>query len=111
MMLQVDGSTKDWLGGDEQQDLVEILDDDTTEVYNAKLVEQESKATVMAGLKEVNEQKGMFCSMYSERGRDFLYTKTAGGAKERGRQKKKRREMQQLGKELKKAKTKKERGK
>ena len=79
MMLHVDGSTHAWLGGDEHQDLVAILDDATTEVYYAQLVEQESTATVMAGLKEVIEHKGMFCSLYSDRGSHFFYTPTAGG--------------------------------
>jgi len=31
-------------------------------------VEQESTATVMAGLKEVIEPKGVFCALYSDRG-------------------------------------------
>ena len=100
MMLHVDGSTHAWLGGDEHQDLVAILDDATTEVYYAQLVEQESTATVMAGLKEVIEQKGMFCSLYSDRGSHFFYTPTAGGAPDRGRQTQIRRALQQLGIEL-----------
>jgi hypothetical protein len=37
-------------------------------------------------LKEVIEQKGMFCSLYSDRGSHFFYTPTAGGAPDRGRQ-------------------------
>jgi transposase len=100
MMLHVDGSTHAWLGGDEHQDLVAILDDATTEVYYAQLVDQESTATVMAGLKEVIEQKGIFCSLYSDRGSHFFYTPTAGGAPDRGRLTQIRRSLQQLGIEL-----------
>jgi hypothetical protein len=78
MMLHVDGSTHAWLGGDQRQDLVAILDDATTEVYYARLVEQENTATVMAGLKAVIEQKGLFCSLYSDRGAHFFRTPIAG---------------------------------
>lgn len=80
MMLHVDGSTHAWLGGEGRQDLVAILDDATTEVYYARLVDQESTATVMAGLKAVIEQKGLFCSLYSDRGSHFFHTRTAGAA-------------------------------
>jgi hypothetical protein len=38
------------------------LDDATTEIYYAQLVEEESTLTVMAGLKAVIENKGVFCS-------------------------------------------------
>jgi len=79
MMLHVDGSTHAWLGGSERQDLIAILDDATSEVYYAQLVDQESTATVMAGLKEVIERKGVFCSLYSDRGSHFFHTPVAGG--------------------------------
>ena len=85
MMLHVDGSTHAWLGGKARQDLVAILDDATSEVYYAQLVDQESTATVMAGLKKVVEQKGIFCSLYSDRGSHFFYTPVAGGPPDRSR--------------------------
>lgn len=100
MMLHVDGSTHAWLGGDEHQDLVAILDDATSEVYYAQLVEQESTATVMAGLKAVIEQKGIFCSLYSDRGSHFFYTPTAGGAPDPGHKTQIRRALNQLGIEM-----------
>jgi transposase len=83
MMLHVDGSTHAWLGGSARQDLVAILDDATSEVYYAQFVDEESTATVMAGLKEVIERKGVFCSLYSDRGSHFFYTPTAGGPPDR----------------------------
>jgi winged helix-turn helix protein len=43
-----------------------ILDDATSEIYYAQLVEE--TATVMAGLKEVIGRKGVFCALYSDRG-------------------------------------------
>ena len=45
-----------------------ILDDATSEIYYAQLVEEESTATVMAGLRDVIERKGVFCALYSDRG-------------------------------------------
>lgn len=79
MMLHVDGSTHSWLGGSERQDLIAIVDDATSEVYYAQLVEEESTATVMAGLKEVIERQGVFCSLYADRGSHFFHTPVAGG--------------------------------
>lgn len=97
MMLHVDGSTHAWLGGTARQDLVAILDDATSEVYYAQLVDQESTATVMAGLKEVVEQKGVFCSLYSDRGSHFFYTPMAGGPPDRNRKTQIARALEELG--------------
>jgi transposase len=96
MMLHVDGSTHAWLGGKARQDLVAILDDATSEVYYAQLVDQESTATVMAGLKKVVEQKGVFCSLYSDRGSHFFYTPVAGGPPDRSRKTQIARALDQL---------------
>jgi len=97
MMLHVDGSTHAWLGGEARQDLIAILDDATSEIYYAQLVDQESTATVMAGLKEVIERKGVFCSLYSDRGSHFFYTPTAGQAPDRSHKTQIARALQQLG--------------
>jgi hypothetical protein len=42
-------------------------------------VEEESTATVMAGLKEVVERKDVFCALYSDRGSYFWLTPKVGG--------------------------------
>jgi len=97
MMLHVDGSTHGWLGGSQRHDLVAILDDATSKVYYAQLVDQESTATVMAGLKEVVEKKGVFCSLYSDRGSHFFYTPVAGGPPDRTRKTQIARALGQLG--------------
>jgi hypothetical protein len=55
-----------------------ILDDATSEIYYAQLTEEESTLTVMAGLKEVVEHKGVFCALYSDRGSHFWLTPKAG---------------------------------
>ena len=97
MMLHVDGSTHAWLGGEAKQDLIAILDDATSEIYYAQLVDQESRATVMVGLREVIERKGLFCSLYSDRGSHFFYTPTAGQAPDRSHKTQIARALQQLG--------------
>src|SRR5947199_9158568 len=40
--------------------------------------EEESTRTVMAGLREVIETKGLFCALYSDRGSHFFHTPKAG---------------------------------
>ncbi len=42
-------------------------------------MEEESTLTVVAGLKAVTENKGVFCSLYSDRGSHFWLTPKAGG--------------------------------
>ena len=78
MMLHIDGSKHRWLNDDRYYDLIVILDDATGEIYYAQLVEEESTRTVMAGLREVVETKGLFCSLYSDRGSHFFVTIKAG---------------------------------
>ncbi|MBV8828713.1 MAG: hypothetical protein JO108_05745 [Acidobacteriaceae bacterium] len=57
---------------------VVILDDATSEIYYAQLVEEESTRTVMSALREVIETEGLFCSLYSDRGSHFFVTRKAG---------------------------------
>src|SRR5207248_3285374 len=60
MLLHIDGSKHRWFQDDRYYDLIVILDDATSEIYYAQLVEEESTVTVMAGLREVIETKGYF---------------------------------------------------
>jgi transposase len=78
MLLHIDGSKHQWLGDQRWHDLIVILDDATSEIYYAQLVEEESTRTVMAGLREVIEVQGLFCTLYSDRGSHFFYTPKAG---------------------------------
>jgi hypothetical protein len=78
MLLHIDGSKHHWLNDDRWHDLVVILDDATSEIYYAQLVEEESTRTVMAALREVIETRVLFCSLYSDRGSHFLVTMKAG---------------------------------
>jgi transposase len=79
MLLHIDGSRHQWFQDERWYDLIVILDDATSEIYYAQLVEEESTATVMAGLWEVIERKGVFCALYSDRGSHFWLTPKVGG--------------------------------
>src|SRR3984893_3000040 len=79
MLLHIDGSRHRWFQDERWYDLIVILGDATREVYFAQLVEEESTVTVMAGLKEVIERKGVFCALYSDRGSHFWWTPKVGG--------------------------------
>jgi len=79
MLLHIDGSRHQWFQDERWYDLIVILDDATSEIYYAQLVEEESTVTVMAGLREVIEGKGVFCALYSDRGSHFWLTPKVGG--------------------------------
>ena len=78
-LLHIDGSRHRWFQDERWYDLIVILDDASSEIYYAQLVEEESTATVMAGLREVIERKGLFCARYSDRGSHFWLTPKVGG--------------------------------
>jgi transposase len=80
MMLHQDGSRHAWLpGSDRQLDLIVTLDDATSGLYSAFLVEEEGTASTMRGLLEVVERHGLFCSLYTDRGSHYFLTPEAGG--------------------------------
>src|ERR1700686_1603258 len=74
MLLHIDGSRHQWFQDERWYDLIVILDDASSEIYYAQLVEEESTVTVMVGLREVIERKGVFCALYSDRGSHFWLT-------------------------------------
>jgi transposase len=78
MLLHIDGSKHQWFGDDRWHDLIVILDDATSEIYYAQLVEEESTRTVMGGLWEVIRLQGLFCALYSDRASHFFVTPKAG---------------------------------
>jgi len=97
MLLHIDGSKHQWFGDQRWHDLIVILDDATSEIYYAQLVEEESTRTVMAGLREVIETQGLFCSLYSDRGSHFFYTPKAGEKVDKHRRTQVGRALQELG--------------
>jgi transposase len=100
MLLHIDGSTHRWLGGEQWHDLLVVLDDATSEIYYAQLVEQESTVTALAALREVVEQRGIFCALYSDRGSHFWLTPKEGELVDRQRLTQVGRAMRELGIEM-----------
>jgi hypothetical protein len=78
MMLHMDGSPHDWLGTGDPVDLIAISDDANNEVYDIALVDEEDSASCMQMVRNVVEKEGVFCSLYTDRGSHFFYTKKAG---------------------------------
>jgi len=97
MLLHIDGSKHRWLNDDVWYDLIVILDDATSEIYYAQLVEEESTRTVMAGLREVIETQGLFCALYSDRGSHFFVTVKEGEKVDKHRLTQVGRAMKELG--------------
>jgi transposase len=97
MMLHIDGSRHQWFQDDRWYDLLVILDDASSQIYYAQLVEQESTMTVLRALREVIEQQGIFCALYSDRASHFFWTPRAGGKVDPQRLTQVGRALQELG--------------
>jgi hypothetical protein len=79
MMLHQDASTHAWLPGDGgKQDLVVTMEDATSELYSAFLVDEEGTASSLRGIREVVAKHGLFCSLYTDRGSHYFETPEAG---------------------------------
>ena len=85
MMLHQDGSSHAWLPGRAPLDLVITLDDATSAIYSAMLVEEEGAVSSFLGLSEILgldpgiAAKGLFSSLYTDRGSHYFHTPQAGG--------------------------------
>jgi transposase len=80
MMLHQDGSQHVWLEGQPPLDLIVTMDDATSTIYSAFLVEQEGTISSLCGLLEVFEARGLPCSIYSDRASHYFHTDKAGEA-------------------------------
>jgi hypothetical protein len=78
MMLHQDGSRHAWLERQPQLDLIVTMDDATSKIYSAFLVEEEGTASTFRGLLAVFTEHGLCCSLYSDRGSHYFYTANAG---------------------------------
>ncbi len=97
MLLHIDGSKHQWFNDERWHDLIVLLDDATSEIYYAQLVEEESTRTVMTGLREVIQTQGLFCALYSDRGSHFFVTPKAGEKVDKHRLTQVGRAMKELG--------------
>jgi transposase len=77
MLIHQDGSTHEWVAGT-LWDLIVTMDDATSEHYSMFFVAQEGTASSLQGVAQVIEQKGLFCSFYSDRGSHYWHTPVAG---------------------------------
>jgi transposase len=78
MLLHIDASQHRWFCDERWHDLIVILDDATSAIYYAQLVAEESTRTVLRALRQVVEEQGLFCSLYSDRASHFWLTPKAG---------------------------------
>ena len=79
MLLHQDGSRHVWVPAlGRALDLIVTLDDATSAVYSAFLVEEEGTASSFRGLREVIAAHGLFCSFYTDRGSHYFSTPKAG---------------------------------
>ena len=78
MMLHQDGSRHAWVPG-QWWDLIVTLDDATSEVYSGFFVPEEGTMSTLRALGEVIAAKGLFCSLYTDRGSHYWHTPDAGG--------------------------------
>jgi transposase len=100
MLLHLDASEHRWFQDERWHDLIAMMDDATNEVYYAQLVEEESTATVLAALRQVVEERGLFCALYSDRASHFFVTPKAGESVDRSRVTQVGRAMKELGIEM-----------
>lgn len=85
MMLHQDGSRHAWLEGQPMLDLIVTLDDATSTIYSAFLIEEEGTASSFQGLLETFVAKGLPSSLYSDRGSHYFVTLKAGEAVDKSR--------------------------
>jgi transposase len=75
MMLHQDGSRFAWLAGQADLDLIVTMDDATSEIYSAFLVEEEGTASSFRGLADVFTTRGLPASLYTDRGSHYFFTR------------------------------------
>ena len=82
MMLHQDGSTHLWVPG-RYWDLIVTMDDATNEHYSMRFVEQEGTHSSLLGVRDVLQSRGLFCTLYTDRGSHYWHTPEAGGKVDR----------------------------
>jgi len=78
MMLHQDGSTHEWVMG-KKWDLIVTMDDATNEHYSMFFVEEEGTASSFQEVRDVIIKKGLFSSLYTDRGSHYWFTPKEGG--------------------------------
>ena len=99
MMLHQDGSTHQWVPG-VYWDLIVTMDDATNEHYSMFFVNEEGTTSSFAGVKETIKSRGLFSSLYTDRGSHYWHTPVAGGKVDKRNPTQFGRAMSQLGIEM-----------
>lgn len=99
MMMHQDGSRHEWVSGQEW-DLIVTMDDADSTIYSAFFVAEEGTMSSFQGVREVIEQKGLFGSLYADRGTHYWITTEAGGKVDKANLTQVHRGLKQLGIEL-----------
>ena len=86
-----------WLAGQPALDLIVTLDDATSAIYSAFLIEEEGTASTFRALTEVFGSHGLPMSLYTDRGAHYFYTPTAGGEVDHSRPTQVGRALERLG--------------
>ena len=76
MMLHQDVSRHEWLAGQPPLDLIVTMDDATSEIYSAFLVDEEGTASTFRALKQVFSTKGLYSSLYTDQHRGGRVART-----------------------------------
>lgn len=96
MLLHQDGSDHEWVPG-QRWDLIVTMDDATNEHYSMFFCDEEGTQSSFQGIRAVLEQKGIFCSLYTDRASHYWHTSEAGGKVDKGNLTQVGRALQQLG--------------
>jgi hypothetical protein len=81
MKLNQDGSRHEWLGSQPALDLIVTMDDATSAIYSAFLVEEEGTASTFRALNQVFGKYGLLLSFYTDRSSHDFTTPEAGVAR------------------------------
>ena len=84
-MLHQDGSRFAWLAGQADLDLIVTMDDATSTIYSAFLVEEEGTASTFRGAARGVHVPGLPASLYTDRGSHYFITPKAGEAVDKER--------------------------
>ena len=79
MLLFQDGSMHRWIGAlGHDLNLIVTLDDATSQITSAFLIEEEGTMSSFVGLSETIEAYGLLGALYTDRGSHYFYTPAAG---------------------------------
>lgn len=99
MMLHQDGSRHEWVPG-KLWDLIVTMDDATGEHYSMFFVKEEGTQSSFQGVADVIEKRGLFASLYTDRGSHYWHTPVTGGKVDKEHLTQFGRAMRQLGIEM-----------